>query len=117
MRLSTLALLVTLVGPVACPTSTEPHFRSDGFTVVAEHGQLRLRNGTEATIHYVAVEVETSALIDLHYDPETWPAIAAGEEVRLPYREITGYTSAAEEVRIHWWTGGEYGPHFVVPLR
>ena len=117
MRLSTLALLVTLVGPVGCPTSTEPGYSSDGFTVVAKHGHLRLRNGTASTIHYVAVEEETSALIDLHYDPETWPAIAAGEEIRILYPEITGYTSAAEAVRIHWWTGGEHKPHFAVPLR
>lgn len=117
MRLATLALLVTLVGPTGCFLSTEPHYASDGFVVVAEHGQLRLRNATAATIHYVAVEEETSTLIDLYYDPEAWPSIAAGEEIRLPYGEITGYTSAAEEVRIHCWTAGEYRPHFVVPLR
>ena len=117
MRLSTLALLMTLVGPVGCPSSTEPHYGSDGFIVVAEHGQLRLRNATVATIHYVAVEEETSALIDLYFDPEAWPAVLPGEEIRLRYDEIIGYTSAAEEVRIHWWTSGEYRPHFVVPLR
>ena len=117
MRVATLALLVTLAAPTGCPTATEPRYGSDGFTVVAEQGHLRLLNATEAAIHYVAVEEETSALIDLYYDPEAWPALAPGEEIRLPFDDITGYTPAAREVRIHWWTTGEYRPHFLVPLR
>ncbi|HUG40439.1 MAG TPA: hypothetical protein VMM12_08135 [Longimicrobiales bacterium] len=56
-------------------------------------------------------------MIDLYYDPEAWPAISPGEEIRLPFDDITGYTPAARQVRIHWWTSGEYRPHFLVPLR
>ena len=117
MRLSTLALLMTVATPTACPTLAEPHYTSDGFTVAADDGHLHLRNSTEATIHYVAVEEETSALIDLYFDPEAWPAVLPGEEIRIPYAEITGYTPAGKEVRIHWWTTGEYRPNLVVPLR
>ena len=117
MRLRTFALLLTVAAPTGCPTSSEPLYTRDGFTVTAEHGVLRLRNATESTIHYVALERETAALVDLYFDPEAWPAIAPGEVVRLPYRDLMGYSPAATEALIHWWTDGEYPPYFVVPLR
>lgn len=105
----------TVIGPDGEPIRSA--IAMEGFSIRTEDGQLVLKNGTVETIHYVAVEAETSTRIDLHYDPESWPAIQAGLEVRIPYDRITGYHPGDEVGIVHWWTAGRYRPWLAVALR
>lgn len=89
----------------------------DGFTATAADGRLILRNGLSAPVHYTAIEEETAALVDLHFDPTQWPSVPAGSEARIPLDSVMGYTPEARTAVVHWWTGGTYGEVLRVPLR
>lgn len=117
MRPVMLKLALGIATLAACGSATEPGFFSDGFSVRAENGSLVLRNGSESPIHYVAIEEETSDRMDLYYDPEAWPELGPGEEIRLPYEQVPGYAPGATQIRIYWWTKGEQRAHFIVDLR
>lgn len=110
------ALLLLVAASCNFARSSEPAFAEDGFTVRVA-GHLVLDNDSPAPIHYVALEEETSARVDLHFDPREWPSIAPGGEKRIPYADLMGYTPDARQARVYWWTRGRYGPHFVVELR
>ncbi len=94
-----------------------PAFAKDGFSVDARSGQLVLKNESSARIHYVALEEETSTRVDLDFDPEKWPSVAPGDEVRIPYGDLMGYEPSARQARVYWWTRGEYKQHIVTDLR
>lgn len=99
-----------------CDSTTSPRFSRNGFVVEAARGQVSLANQSDAQVHYFLVEEGTSALIDLAPDPEAWPAISAGAVNRVSYLDIEGYSQAATEVRVYWWTRGRYQDHFVIGL-
>ncbi len=111
------ALLVCVAAACNFARSSEPAFSENGFTVRAASGHLILENASPAPIHYVALEEETSALVDLYFGPQEWPSIAPGGEERIPNADLMGYTPDARQARVYWWTGGQYGQHFVVDLR
>jgi hypothetical protein len=94
-----------------------PAFSEDGFSVQARSRHLILRNESTAPVHYVALEEETSALVDLHFDPQKWPSVAPGDEVRIPYSELMGYKPGSRQARVYWWARGQYKPHIIVNLR
>jgi hypothetical protein len=90
----------------------------DGFTVRAERSHLLLDNDRPGRVHYVALERETSHLVDLYYDPTKWPSVEAGEEKRIPLADLMGYTADAEQAIVFWWSSGKYGtPAIVVDLK
>lgn len=89
----------------------------DGFSAAVADGRLVLRNGLPQAVHYTAIEEETAALVDLHFDPTQWPSVAARGEVRIPLDSVMGYTPDARTAIVHWWTGGTYGQPLRVPLR
>jgi hypothetical protein len=96
---------------------TDPDFARNGFSVHSRDGHLELQNTSQAPVHYVAVEENTSALIDLFYDPELWPNVPPNDDVRIPYGELIGYDSGATHAIVHWWTDGRYGEVIRVELR
>lgn len=114
---ATISLIVGCLLLAACDSTTSPRFTKNGFTVEAADRVVSLQNESESKIHYVLVEEETSALLDLHFDPEAWPAVTPGEIRVVPYEEITGYSPEATEVRVHWWTRGEFQEFFIIGLR
>lgn len=89
----------------------------EGFTATAADGHLILRNDLSAPVHYTAIEDETAALVDLHFDPAQWPSVPAESEARIPLDSVMGYTPEARTAIVHWWTGGTYGEALRVPLR
>lgn len=115
---TTIPLILTiLLAASSCrPLSSGPDFSEDGFSVTARAGHLTLRNESALVIHYVALENETSARVDLYHDPEQWPSLAPGAEERMPYEELMGYEPGATRARVYWWTGGEYQRHIVLDL-
>jgi hypothetical protein len=96
------SLLATLIAG-GCGLLTGPGSISNGSGLVARasRGALILRNESPQPIHYVAIEERAAALVDLHFDITQWPVIAAGREIRLPYREIMGYAPAARSIVVH----------------
>ncbi len=79
-----------------------------GLSIEAAPPILRLTNEAEETIYYVVVEAETATLIDLNPNVEEWPALAAGEQLAIPYEEIMGYDDQAEGAFVFWSTGEGY---------
>jgi hypothetical protein len=116
MRMILTVLALLLVGGCGSAQVAEGAM-GDGFTAVAQDGRLVLRNGLSAPVHYTAIEEETAALVDLHFDPNQWPAVPAGSEVRVPFDSVMGYSPEARTVIVHWWSGGTYGQALRVPLR
>lgn len=101
---ATLLPLAILLG--ACSINTGPDMVSNeaGFSVRASSGALVLRNESAARVHYVAVEQETAALVDLNPDFTQWPGVAPGEEKTVPFAEINGYDRSARKIVVHWAT-------------
>ncbi len=116
--LAGLLFLLTL-GLTSCDLlrTSGPAFAEDGVSVYARSGQLGLKNESSARIQYVALEEETSTRVDLYFDPEKWPSVAPGDEVRIPYGDLMGYEPSARQARVYWWTRGEYKQHIVTDLR
>ena len=110
------AAVLAIAGSCA-PLASGPDFSDDGFSVTARAGYLTLRNESSGVIHYVALEEESSALVDLYYEPRQWPSLVPGATERIPYADLMGYEPGAEQARVYWWTDGEHRPHIVVDLR
>ncbi len=92
----------SLLALSACSRPTEP---APGTASAAiEAGYVVLSNRSSEVVHYVVVEEQESALIDLDYDPTRWPALAPSEVKRIAYGDIMGYTPGARQVRIYWWS-------------
>lgn len=72
MKLLIGLVVLLMVGLNSCDLArtSGPAFSEDGFSVYARSGTLLLRNDSPAAIHYVALEEETSALVDLYFDPQ-----------------------------------------------
>ncbi len=117
LRQACVALLLLVAAACNFARSSEPAFSEDGFTVRAASGHLILRNDSPAPIHYVALEEETSARVDLYFDPRGWPSVAPGREKRIPYSDLMGYGPDARQARVYWWTREQYGRHIIVNLR
>lgn len=119
MKRITGLLLLLVMGLSSCDfvRTSGPAFSEDGFSVRVRSDALILRNESPAPIHYVALEEETSALVDLYFDPHRWPSVAPGEEKHISYGDLTGYKPGARQARVYWWTQGGYKPHIVVNLR
>lgn len=115
------ALIVASMGASCDPGAVGPEALSeaatDGFVVATADDTLLLRNESTSPIHYVAVERETAALVDLYYDPEAWPGLDPGEAVAIPYAELTGWQPGATHALVFWWTDGRYREPIAVPLR
>lgn len=111
--------LLLVLGFAACDLarSSGPRVSDAGFSVHATSGHLVLRNQSSAPIHYVALEEEISARVDLYFDPSAWPSISSGDEKRVPLGELMGYHRGAQQARVYWWTQGRYGEYLVVDLR
>jgi hypothetical protein len=88
----------------ACCCAVSMDSAEGTFTVAAADGQLILRNQNPRTIHYFAVEEETAARVDPHFDPRQWPSVPPGGEVRIEYAAVTGYTQGAARALVHWWS-------------
>lgn len=116
-RPTMLCLLFGIVALASCDSGTAPSVSRDGFTVTASRGFLTLRNETPHAVHFVAIEEESSALVDLNPDPTAWPAVPPNGEVRVAYEDIDGYAPGARRVRVYWWTAGEYRESLVLDLR
>ena len=111
-----LGMLTLTLGACCCGVPTDP--TDDGFTVAAGDGHLVLRNETPQAVHYVAVEEETAARVDLHFDPRQWASVPAGGEVRVPYAAVMGYIRGSERAVVHWWRAqGGYGTPLRVEFR
>ncbi len=117
LRQLCLALLLLAAASCHFTRSSEPAFSENGFSVRAASGHLILTNGSPAAIHYVALEEETSARVDLYFDPRAWPSIEPGAERRIPYGDLMGYHAGAKQARVYWWTAERYGKHIIVDLR
>ncbi len=102
---------------IGCDSATSPRFAQDGFIVEAARGQVTLTNQSDADVHFVLVEEETSALVDLYFDPQEWPKVGPGATHRVAYEEILGYSEEATHVRVYWWTRGEYREYFIIGIR
>ena len=111
-----LALLVALTASCSGGT-TDAVFFGDGFSVRAESGRLVLWNRSTAPIHYVAMERDMAALVDLHPDPETWPRLGPGEEAVIHYGELMGWEPGDSHALVYWWSAGRYGDTAVIRLR
>lgn len=111
-----LAMTALTVGACCCGIPTDS---ADGsFSVEAVDGHLVLRNRTDQTVHYVAIEEETAARVDLHFDPTQWPSVPAGGEVRIQYIAVMGYIRGSERAVVHWWRAqGVYGTVLRVAFR
>ena len=114
-----LSAVLLLFGAASCDVvrGFGPDFTASGFSVRAASGHLVLTNESSAPIHYVALEEETSALVDLNFDPQEWPSVVPGGEQRIPYGELLGYQPGATQARVYWWTQEHYGQHIIVYLR
>lgn len=110
------AVLLVLLA-VACDAVLGPRTEQDAFEAYAASGRLVLRNLSAAPVHYIAVEESTAALVDLNPDPREWPSIAPGAEVRIPFRELTGYHRDARQARVYWWTQDRFGDYRRIDLR
>ena len=97
-----LAMLSLTLGACCCGVPTD--FAEGKFTVEAADGQLILRNQSTQMIHYFAVEEETAARVDPHFDPKQWPSVPPSGEVRMAYAAVTGYTPGAARALVHWWS-------------
>lgn len=76
----------------------------DALSVERERESLRLRNGSMARVHYMAVEQGAAALIN--WAPCTGdgcPAVRPRSSVVVPYDEILGYSPSAHNAIVYWW--------------
>lgn len=97
-----LATMTLVLGACCCGVPTDT---AEGrFTAEAVNGELILRNQSAQTIHYFAVEEETAARVDPHFDPRQWPGVQPGGEVRIDYLAVTGYSGGARWALVHWWS-------------
>lgn len=111
-----LAMLSLTLGACCCGVPTD--FAEGLFTAEAADGQLILRNQSTQTIHFFAVEEETAARVDPHFDPRQWPSVPPGGEVRIEYAALLGYTPGAARALVHWWPQeGGYRTPLQVELR
>lgn len=117
MRIRLMLAAVLAAGASCDQLASGPDFSDDGFSVTARAGHLTLRNESSAVVHYVALEEEASALVDLYHDPQQWPSLSPGSTDRIPYADLMGYEPGAKQARVYWWTQGEHRPHVVVDLR
>lgn len=102
---ASLLSLVLLLGACTLANGQRKAVSNDsGFSVRATAEGLVLRNASAVRVHYVAVEQETAALLDLNPDVTTWASVAPGQEKRVPYSEVNGYERGAEKVVVHWAT-------------
>jgi|GEM_PF-5257343 len=111
-----LATTTLSLGACCCGVPTDP---AEGkFTAEAAGGELILRNQSEQTIHYFAVEEETAARVDLDFEPRNWPAVPPAGEARVQYAAIAGYVPGAQRALVHWWSEqGGYRTPLEVELR
>jgi hypothetical protein len=92
----------TVESPIVDPV---PNGIVAGTIVVrVENGVIILRNTTEFVVTYRLIEAETAtrALFPV-CTITSCPRLAQGEERRIPYAEITGWSPAAREAILPWW--------------
>lgn len=118
MRLRSLALLVAATSLLACDRGVFEVAAANGkLTVRAGEGHLVLQNQSALPIHYVAMEEEISAMVDLYFDPTKWASVDAGSEVSIEYEDLMGYDTEASQARVYWWTQADGYGHVTIGLR
>lgn len=70
----------------------------------AQRPTLTLRNTTEHVVGYMVVEKNMMVVALFPPCGPQCPQLAQGQQVAIPYTAINGYTSAATEVMVMWWT-------------
>ncbi|HEX2091696.1 MAG TPA: hypothetical protein VHG28_04805 [Longimicrobiaceae bacterium] len=99
-----LASLLLLCVVAACPGPTG--IRTQGrLEIRADGARLHLTNHAARPVYTFIVERATAALIDWApcVDPAKCEGIAPGQERRVPYEQIGGYTRGAREGIVYWW--------------
>jgi hypothetical protein len=111
MKRIALVLFALGAGLAGCGWITGPDVvRTEaGFSASAGIYGLTLRNASPHPVHYVAVEEESGALIHLIPDPTRWPSVQPGQEVRIRYAQLEGYSPGEDWAVVHWWTQGTWG--------
>jgi hypothetical protein len=106
-----IVLLALAAGLAGCGWATGPDFASTeaGFSARGGLNALTLRNASPHVVHYVALEEETSHLVDLNPNPTEWRSVQPDAEVSIPYSELDGYGPGAKWVVVHWWSQGTRG--------
>ncbi|CAA9348327.1 MAG: hypothetical protein AVDCRST_MAG89-2985 [uncultured Gemmatimonadetes bacterium] len=111
MKRTAIVLLALAAGLAGCGWATGPDFASTeaGFSARGGLRALTLRNASPHPVHYVALEEETSHMVDLNPNPAEWRSVQPGAEPSIPYSELDGYRAGAEWAVVHWWSQGTWG--------
>jgi hypothetical protein len=99
-RLPQLAILMTALACGDTTSNTE-----DQFTIQTTGEEVVLSNATEKPTYYFIVERETAAVLDFTTCVEgpRCQNVPGGATVRIPYRQITGYSPDRKEAIVYWW--------------
>lgn len=90
--------------PSTKPPVTEQGVAAGTLEATAQRPVLRLRNTTEFVVGYRVMEKDLlTRALPLPCGPEC-PQVAQGQQVAVPYSSINGYTDAATEAMVMWWT-------------
>lgn len=79
----------------------------DILCIKTNNSSIFISNLSDQIIYYLAIEQETSTLIDLDPDYTTWHSIAGGKSTSIPYEDIIGYDNSATEAWIIWVLGDD----------
>lgn len=78
---------------------------------------LILKNNTDQTAHYFAIEEGTAARMELKLDDyRDWPKIDPGQTKEVPFDEIAFYEEGDRSVWVRWKTDDQ-GGSFSEPLQ
>ena len=109
-----LLLLVAVCLTVSCDKLTS--VEKDGVTVSLVEDGIRIKNESESTIGYMAIERETANVID--WAPLCTPdnEIKIDKSTVVDYSSITNYTEG-KEILVYFWQcpySNGYGIHSIV---
>lgn len=89
--------------PVNPPTNNQG-IVAGTLEATAQRPTLTLRNTTEHVVGYMVLEKNMMVVALFPPCGPQCPQLAQGQQVAIPYSAINGYTSAATEVMVMWWS-------------
>lgn len=98
--LFSLVLAACVTVPAVTPLEVDAE-----FAVAAGGGNVVLANNGEQPVYYVVLEKEFSARARWApcVDASACARVDAGQQVRVPYAQITGYQAGAREALVYWY--------------
>jgi hypothetical protein len=90
--------------PPANPPTNNQGIVAGTLEATAKRPTLTLRNTTEHVVGYLVMEKNMMVVALFPPCGPQCPQLAQGQQVALPYTSINGYTNAATEVMVMWWT-------------